>query len=219
MPSPEEKFGYLLAIPVVLFSLCVHEYSHALVATAGGDDTPRLQGRLTLNPISHIDVIGTIILPVIAAVTNLPLIGWAKPVQVNPKRLKSELWFVLVAIAGPLSNVALAVVSALILRGLMASGFEGTYVKALKAVFLVFIQANVALAIFNSLPVPPLDGSRVLFHFVINGRPNLYAMWEGFARFGFFILYLIIFIPGSTRILGLAIQVPTYYLLKLAGVA
>src|SRR5687767_13202958 len=94
----------LLSLPVFLFSLTVHECAHALVAWWGGDDTASLQGRLTLNPVSHIDPIGTILIPLLNMLSNFPLIGWAKPVPVNPMRLKNSMWMVYVAAAGPISN-------------------------------------------------------------------------------------------------------------------
>src|SRR5690606_3830479 len=104
-----------LIFPVMLFSLSVHECAHALVAWWGDDDTSRLLGRITLNPIPHIAIFGPIIIPIIAAVSSLPLIGWAKPVPVNISRLKRPSWHVLVTIAGPLSNLLLALIATLLL--------------------------------------------------------------------------------------------------------
>ena len=205
----------ILSIPVFLFSLTVHEFSHALVATRGGDDTPRLQGRLTLNPGPHIDLFGTIIIPLINLLSSFPLIGWAKPVQVNPSRFKSQIWMVWVAIAGPISNVLLALVACALLK--LGSLMMGNVPEA--AVFLayLFIVINVSLAIFNMLPIPPLDGSRVFFHFAVNGRPRFYPAWQTFERYSIFVLYLIIIATPTNTALVMMIQFTRNTLFKTFG--
>ena len=106
-----------LVFPIILFSLSVHECAHALVAWWGGDDTARLLGRITLNPISHIDIFGTIIIPILAVISGFPMIGWAKPVPVNLSRLKKRSWDVCITLAGPGSNLLLALLATLILKG------------------------------------------------------------------------------------------------------
>lgn len=186
----------LLSVPIVLFSLTLHEYCHAWAAFWGGDDTASLQGRCTLNPASHIDPIGTILVPLIGMLSSIPVIGWARPVPVNPMRLKKDIWMVWVAIAGPLSNLFLALLFAGVLKlGLLAFGI-GKLPEAFTQFVFLFVIINAGLALFNMLPVPPLDGSRLLFHFGVNGRPKYYPAWEFFERFSWLFLYLIILAPG-----------------------
>lgn len=190
-----------LIFPIILFSLSVHECAHALVAWWGGDDTARLQGRITLNPVSHIDIFGTIIIPVIAAFSSLPLIGWAKPVPVNLSRLKKQSWDVWVTLAGPGSNLLLALIATIIMKGVVLVEDPAALHPVLVQMGYFFITINVTLAIFNMLPVPPLDGSRVLFHYVVNGRPQFYRAWETLERFSIIFLYLIIMIPLTRQLL------------------
>lgn len=204
-----------LIFPVMLFSLSVHECAHALVAWWGGDDTSRLQGRITLNPISHIDIFGTIIMPILAAITALPLIGWAKPVPVNLNRLKRPWWDVLVTLAGPGSNLLLALIATLLMRATWPlHGGENTAINALS---FYFIAVNVTLFVFNLIPIPPLDGSRVLFHYVINGRPKFYPMWDTMERFSIIFLYLIISIPVTRNLFSVATHGMMDPMLKFLG--
>lgn len=154
-----------LAIPVFLIllaSLSVHEAAHAWAAYKLGDPTARLLGRLTLNPLAHIDWIGTVAFPIILALSNLPVFGWAKPVPVDMRNLQSPRRdFALVALAGPVSNVVLAAGFILLLQaqgGLLPdTGVTSTSVVLYLAIFL-----NLILAAFNMLPIPPLDGGNVL---------------------------------------------------------
>ena len=150
----------LILIPVILFSLTIHEYAHAYVANKLGDDTAKRLGRLTLNPLKHLDIIGTILLVLVH-------FGWAKPVPVNPSNFKNPKKDMLyVAIAGPISNLITAVVAAIFLKLIifntsMDSIFPITEPVTQILVWLIFI--SVVLAVFNMLPFPPLDGSRVLY--------------------------------------------------------
>jgi len=154
-----------LAIPVFLIllaSLSFHEAAHAWAANRLGDPTARLLGRLTLNPLAHIDWIGTVAFPLILALSNLPVFGWAKPVPVDMRNLQSPRRdFALVALAGPVSNVVLAVGLILVLQaqgGLVPeTGVTQTSVVLYMGIFL-----NLILAAFNMLPIPPLDGGNVL---------------------------------------------------------
>lgn len=149
--------------PVLFFSVIVHEFAHGLIAYRKGDDTAYLSGRLTLNPLPHIDLMGTIVMPVICAMAGFPILGWAKPVPVNPRRMgRPRHDMALVALSGPVSNLLLAMLSFLLWK-IFALGFLGadlslTLLKALQ--FGVII--NLALALFNLIPVSPLDGSNIM---------------------------------------------------------
>lgn len=151
-----------------LFALCFHEFAHGLVAKMRGDNTAQMMGRLTLNPIVHMDLIGTLILPILAIILGSPIsFGWAKPVPVNSRNLKKPLvdmfW---IALAGPLSNIFLAVVGALAL-GLSAKFFSNSqYIKSIYTLLDGFIMVNLFLAFFNIIPLHPLDGGKVLARFL-----------------------------------------------------
>lgn len=165
-----------------LFALCFHEFAHGWVARRKGDRTAELMGRLTLNPLAHADPIGTFALPLIALFANVPLFGWAKPVPVDARNFKNPrqdmFW---VAAAGPLSNVLLAIVGSLILAGLFvwwpgvaeeSPGALRGMLRESPAAFaaykmtLAFLQINIVLAIFNLIPIHPLDGAKVLARFL-----------------------------------------------------
>lgn len=150
----------LLAFGVVLASLTVHEWAHAWTADRLGDSTARLLGRVSFNPVVHIDPIGTIVLPLFAMLSTGFIFGWAKPVPVNVSQLANpKRDFMIVAAAGPASNIALAVLAAIVFRAV--GGIEA--VAELPARILLFtVSINVLLAVFNMLPIPPLDGGNVL---------------------------------------------------------
>jgi Zn-dependent protease len=187
----------MLLVPLLL-SLTVHEWAHAWSANRLGDDTARMQGRLTLNPIAHIDPIGTLILPLL----GIPF-GWAKPVPVNPTRfrrgVKMSTGMILTAAAGPLANVALAVLCA-VAFGLVArfSPEAMTARFGIAPLLMIGIQINVTLAIFNMIPIPPLDGSRVVDGLVPYGwRPQ----WESIVRLSPLLLVVVI-VAGQRLIAG-----------------
>lgn len=152
----------------LLFSLCVHEASHALMADRCGDPSARFLGRATLNPLAHIDPIGTVVMPLVMMSTGIPfLFGWAKPVPFNPRNLRNiRRDPALIALAGPLSNLVLAVFFAFVLRGVvMISGVapDAGVVSTLFTIVFMMVLINFALMAFNLIPVPPLDGSHLLY--------------------------------------------------------
>jgi len=147
----------VLLIPALVFSLSFHEFAHAWMAYRLGDSTAARMGRLTLNPMSHLDPIGSLALLLMG-------FGWAKPVPVDPRYLKNPRKdMVKVAAAGPISNIILAIIAALVLRLLFDSDFLSNSVKTF---FIIFMQINITLAVFNLLPVSPLDGSQILSPFL-----------------------------------------------------
>lgn len=209
---------FFLTFPIVVFSLCVHEFAHAIVADKGGDDTPRLQGRLTLSPLSHADLFGTIILPMFAVFSGLPLIGWARPVQINPMRLKSAKWLPWITAAGPLSNFAMAILATLIGKIIiMTAGYDAVNPVTFQ-VITYFIVINIGLGIFNLIPIPPLDGSKLLFYYVIQHYPKLFKAWDVMERYSFIFLYLFIIIKPTKYLLMLAIiTLSSYFFQFLEG--
>lgn len=181
----------LILIPVILFSLTIHEYAHAYVAHRLGDDTAKRLGRLTLNPLKHLDLVGTILLLVVH-------FGWAKPVPVNPANFKNPKKDMLyVAIAGPISNLMTAVAAAIFLKLNLLNSQTGSALPATEPatqllVWLIFI--SVVLAVFNMLPFPPLDGSRVLYGLVSDKVGNFIMKFE---TYGIFILFGLIMLGGK----------------------
>jgi Zn-dependent protease len=191
----------LIGFTVLLLSLTVHEAAHAWSADILGDPTARQLGRVSLNPAVHIDPIGTLLFPLIASFTGLPLIGWAKPVPVDTRNLHGH-WqrkFMMIAAAGPASNVALALIGAI---GVRLIGFEGGSDPATSQIFrflLLMVIVNVALAVFNMLPVPPLDGGNVLLG-LLRGRAA--QLFNSMRPFGMIILYALLISGALWSIVG-----------------
>ena len=194
---------------VLIFSLTVHEAAHALTADRLGDPTARLLGRVSLNPRVHVDPIGTILFPLIAIVTNVPVLGWAKPVPVNVTRLRGH-WkrkYMLIAAAGPASNLVIAVAAALLLHVVPVSGRLAEATLAPVGMFLYqAVVLNVLLAVFNMVPIPPLDGGNVLAGVL---RGPVADAYESLRPYGFMILYGLMF----TGILTMIISPPASFLL------
>ncbi|OGG79214.1 hypothetical protein A3A39_03885 [Candidatus Kaiserbacteria bacterium RIFCSPLOWO2_01_FULL_54_13] len=162
----------VFVIVIIVFSAVIHEVMHGVAADKLGDPTARLQGRLTLNPIPHLDMFGSILLPVILALTNSPILfGWAKPVPYNPYNLRpGKFSEAIVAGAGPASNLAIALLGGLAIR----SGFAGS----LEPVLFLIVLVNVMLFLFNLVPVPPLDGSKVFEVLLPRSLAFSYSEWR-----------------------------------------
>jgi len=201
---PSLSFPHLLEMAlmavVLIFSIVIHEVAHGYVALKNGDPTARILGRLTLNPIPHIDPIGTILLPLLLLFSGAGILfGWAKPVPVNPLNFRNYRWGeITVSAAGPLSNLALAVLFSFVLHlGLINLG--------LMKMALWGVQINIFLALFNLIPIPPLDGSHILAILLPRDLARLYAYLEPVG----FILILVLFYTG---IMGLFLM-PVYRLI------
>lgn len=159
----------LFFLAVLIASVVLHEVAHGYMANYLGDPTARLEGRLTLNPISHIDPIGTVLLPAILLLTSPILIGYAKPVPYNPYNLRGRYGEALVAFAGPGTNIVLALIFGLIIRF-----FGGEIDPSLVDAFNVIVLINIVLALFNLIPIPPLDGSKILSALLPRGLGSAY---------------------------------------------
>ncbi|MDO8183550.1 MAG: site-2 protease family protein [bacterium] len=181
----------IFSIAVLIMSVVIHEVAHGAVAGFLGDPTARLAGRLTLNPIKHLDLFGSIILPVGMAFIGGPIFGWAKPVPYNPYNIKVPWGEAAVAAAGPASNLIIALIFSFLLRvGLVSSWFGAGSVSLVLSI--VFI--NIILAVFNLIPVPPLDGSKILFN-LLPSRLRFIEAW--FTQYQLFFLILIIVFVGA----------------------
>ena len=200
-----------IAFAVLVFSLTVHESAHAWAADRLGDPTGRMLGRVSLNPLVHVDPIGTLLFPLIAMLTNLPIIGWARPVPVDARRLRNgRRDYLVIAAAGPVSNLLLAVIAAALLK-LVVLG-SGTSVpeaaaSPLASLLLVALEINLLLAVFNMIPVPPLDGSSVLAGLVPEGMA---AALDRLRPYGFLVLYALML----TGALGYLVSPPLEWMLK-----
>ena len=198
-----------IALIVLLFSLTVHEMAHAWTADRLGDPTARQLGRVSLNPLVHADPIGTILFPLIAMVSGAPLIGWAKPVPVNLRYLRNPRRdYVLIAAAGPASNLCLAIAAATTLTLLPISPQtlgEANVSVPVARILSQLIQLNVLLAVFNMVPIPPLDGGNVLAGLL---PPRLAIVFNQIRPYGFILLYALM-LTGTLSML----IVPPYLLI------
>ena len=190
---------------MLLVGLPVHEFSHALAAFRLGDGTAKLFGRLTLNPIAHFDPVGGTLLAITfigSAAAGSPFgFGWAKPTPVNPLNLEfGRRGEAIVAAAGPASNLVLAIAGAIPLRFMVANPSLVEQLPLLALVLSLFVQINLLLMIFNFIPIPPLDGSKVLFAFL--DRRTEYQIRPMLEQYGFFILFALLFLPPGNSIGG-----------------
>jgi Zn-dependent protease len=187
----DRLISFLMFIPVFLLSLTVHELAHALVAYKKGDNTAKDAGRLTVNPIKHLDLVGSVMMPFISFASGLLLIGWAKPVPVNRANFKNPFKDdALVSFAGPLSNFILAIIFALILS--LVYNFQLTSSGLLINLIWYGVFFNIFLFAFNLLPIPPLDGSHILFDLFPN---RLTAKYLSIGFYGTILLLLFIYSP------------------------
>jgi len=187
--NPLEIIQFLV---ILFLSVSFHEAAHAWMAYRCGDDTAKIMGRLTLNPLVHIDPVGTLLMPLMMILFGFPLIGWGKPCPVNPMRYrdytKGEL---LVSLVGPASNIALVIGGALALRFLRLLQAGGVDVTVLMNFFILFVSLNIILCVFNLIPIPPLDGSHVLRLFLsINAKRGYDMLFRG--PIGIIVLLLLI---------------------------
>ena len=185
------NFADLIAgLPGLILAMVVHEYAHARVAVAMGDFTPRLMGRLTLNPMAHIDPVGLLMLFIIK-------FGWAKPVMINPRNFRDpKKGDILVSLAGPAANLLLAFAALLIMALYLKMGFAMT--PGMRSVFVLIMISNINFAIFNMLPLPPLDGSHVLMQLL---PEDLAWKLRSIERYSFLILIALMMTPVLTGIL------------------
>jgi Zn-dependent protease len=191
----------LVFFVVFLLSLTVHECAHAWAAEKSGDPTGRYLGRITLNPIPHIDIFGTIIFPLVALTTGSMMFGWAKPVPFNPVNLRDRRWGeIFIAMAGPLSNVLLVIIFFVLFKVIFGSSVMpvnplGDMGQPVAMMLDIGMKLNIVLAVFNMLPIPPLDGSHVVRNLLPDSLAESYAQIPEWA--GFIVLFLLIGI-GAT---------------------
>jgi Zn-dependent protease len=217
--TPEHIALGLTTYVVLLFSLSVHESAHAWMAWKLGDDTAMRLGRVSLNPIVHIDPIGTLLFPLIQIFTNVPLLGWAKPTPYNPANFRRDVSLrrghILVAAAGPVSNFLLALVFTGVLVVLVRGGLVQSRDSFLLNLAVLGIQLNVLLALFNLVPIPPLDGSKVASFGLRGDLGDTYDRVMG--PYGFVILMLLLISGALSYVLGPIQSVILHALFGLLG--
>lgn len=184
------QVDFIFQIAILIMSVVIHEVSHGYAALALGDQTAKYQGRLTLNPISHLDFMGSVIVPSIAYFLGGFIFGWAKPVPYNPYNLKPGRWSeAMVAAAGPGANIVIALIFGLLLRYATASGAAWA-TPAFVQITAVIVFINILLAIFNLMPIPPLDGSKLLFAIFPSKLHEIRAFFD---RYGLILIIFFIF--------------------------
>ncbi len=221
--NPEQIIPQLVIYMVVLLlAISAHEAAHAWMSYKFGDDTARLLGRITLNPVAHTDPIGTLLIPIVmfifghmgGPVASIPLIGWGKPTPVNPLRWRNkDLANVMVSIAGILANLLIAIVAFTILKALLMTGAGASIPESLQEPVGLFLRyllvMNISLAVFNLLPFPPLDGSKVLDTFLPASMRPLMEMLE---QYGYIILMILIYMGFMNLIITPVMRIVVYLL-------
>ena len=183
---------FIFQIAILIMSVVIHEVSHGYMANYLGDPTAKYAGRLTLNPLKHLELFGSLILPIISYIGGGFLIGWAKPVPYNPHNLRPNRWSeTLVALAGPGSNLLLALIFGTTLRVVLMGGSAGV---GLVHILGVITFVNLLLMVFNLIPLPPLDGSKLLFALFPS---STYKLRSFFDRFGFVLVLVFVFYFGQ----------------------
>ena len=201
-----------------IFAISVHESAHAWTASRCGDPTARMLGRISLNPIRHIDPIGTVLLPLIAAISHIPMLGWAKPTPVDPRNFRNPVRDdILTSVAGPVSNLTVATIAVLLLGFISLSSPAGrsivhgldngsnSILAPMAGLLFAMLEINVLLAVFNLIPIPPLDGSHVLRHFLSDSVRMVYD------RIGIFGLIALVYLGGGL-LWKLVLPVLSFYL-------
>ncbi|MDR3609164.1 MAG: site-2 protease family protein [Ignavibacteriaceae bacterium] len=208
----ERLISFLTFLPVFFISITFHEFAHAFSAKLMGDDTAKKQGRLSLNPLKHVDLIGTVIMPIASFATGFALIGWAKPVQINRKNFSNPLRDdAIVSFAGPLSNLVLALIFLLLFS--LSRNWESEYHIQLINFFWYGVFLNVFLFAFNILPLPPLDGSHILFDLFPS---KITAAFLNLGIYGSIVLMLFIYSPLWKYFMNL-INLILQFFIKIAG--
>lgn len=178
----------IATLSIIIFSIVIHEVAHGSIAYALGDSTAKDSDRLNLNPINHLDPVGSFLVPLMLSILNLPVIGWAKPVPVDFYNLKDKRWGALkVSLAGPMANLLIALIFGLLIR-------TSFFSPELNFFFILVVLYNILLALFNLIPIPPLDGSHILFDILGNGFNWLK---EFLTQYGFFILVFLVFLNNG----------------------
>jgi len=202
---------WLIQLPVLAFSIICHEYAHGYIAHRNGDDTAYLMGRLSFNPLHHIDFIGTIVVPALCKFWGMPMFGWAKPVPVNPLRLnKMREGMTKVAWAGPATNFLLALACAVIFKIAMLGGGQGL-LQPLALAMRYGVLINMMLALFNLIPIAPLDGSKILSGLL---PYDLAVKYERHSQYGIWILLALMF-TGATKLLMMPLALALYLMSKI----
>ncbi|HTG85935.1 MAG TPA: site-2 protease family protein [Pyrinomonadaceae bacterium] len=216
--SPEQLIPHLVIYMVVLLlAISAHEAAHAWMSYKFGDDTARLLGRVTLNPVAHIDPIGTLLIPIVmfifsATGVGIPLIGWGKPTPVNPLRWRNkDLANVMVSLAGIMANLFIAAIAFTILKIILMNRADQTVSEPVMLLLDNLLIMNVSLAVFNLLPFPPLDGSKVLETFL---PASMQPVLDVLEQYGYIIMMVLIYV-GLIRAIIRPVMYFVYYLLYL----